>query len=113
MILLSIGAGLLSTPLMLMAVSGVSSGEAGVASGLFSTTFMLGGALGLAVLTRLTSWRTNTLAAGGAGSAVALNGGYHLAFAIGACSALAAAVLATVFVLQDLWGGAWRRAAAK
>ena len=54
---------------------------------------MMGGALGLAVLASLASARTETLQAAGAAQPTALNGGYQLAFAVGALFALAAAGL--------------------
>jgi hypothetical protein len=54
---------------------------------------MMGGALGLAVLASLAASRTETLAADGDGPLVALTGGYHLAFLVGALFALAAAAL--------------------
>jgi hypothetical protein len=52
---------------------------------------MMGGALGLAVLASLAASRTDTLAASGADSIDALNGGYHAAFLVGALFAAAAA----------------------
>ena len=54
---------------------------------------MMGGALGLAVLVSLSVWRTAELLRGGTGPLEALNGGYQLAFAVGAVFALAAAVI--------------------
>ena len=45
---------------------------------------MMGGALGLAVLASLAASRTDTLLAAGDSSLVALTGGYHLAFLVGA-----------------------------
>jgi hypothetical protein len=58
-----------------------------------NTSFMMGGALGLAVLVSISSWRTSDLAAGGSAPLEALNGGYQLAFATGAVMAAAAAVV--------------------
>jgi hypothetical protein len=52
---------------------------------------MMGGALGLAVLTSLAASRTDALLAGGESHATALTGGYHLAFLVGAIFAAVAA----------------------
>ena len=61
---------------------------------------MMGGALGLAVLASLAASRTNTLKADGENALAALNGGYHVAFALGALFALAAGVVAAVFLRE-------------
>jgi EmrB/QacA subfamily drug resistance transporter len=93
MILLGIGAGVAFNPVLLAAMSDVEPTEAGLASGLVNTSFMMGGALGLAVLASLAASRTETLLAGGENQAAALTGGYHVAFFTGAVFAAAAAVL--------------------
>jgi hypothetical protein len=80
-------------PVLLAAMSDVDPSESGLASGVVNTSFMMGGALGLAVLASLASARTDVLLSSGAGSLVALNGGYHVAFAVGAGFAGAAALL--------------------
>jgi hypothetical protein len=67
--------------------------EAGLASGVVNTSFMMGGALGLAVLASLAAARTDNLLASGDGNLVALTGGYHLGFLVGAIFTAAAAVL--------------------
>jgi hypothetical protein len=54
---------------------------------------MMGGALGLAVLASLAASRTDALAADGDGPLVALTGGYHAAFLVGALCAAGAATL--------------------
>jgi hypothetical protein len=53
----------------------------------------MGGALGLAVLASLAASRTDTLQAAGDSSLVALTGGYHLAFLVGAVFAATGAAL--------------------
>jgi EmrB/QacA subfamily drug resistance transporter len=93
MILLGLGAGTAFNPVLLAAMGDVEPTEAGLASGLVNTSFMMGGALGLAVLASLAASRTDTLLAEGEGQAAALTGGYHLAFLVGAFFAAAAAVL--------------------
>jgi EmrB/QacA subfamily drug resistance transporter len=91
MILLGFGAGMAFNPVLLAAMSDVEPSESGLASGVVNTSFMMGGALGLAVLASLAASRTDTLAASGADSIEALNGGYHAAFLVGALFAAAAA----------------------
>jgi EmrB/QacA subfamily drug resistance transporter len=93
MILLGFGAGMALNPVLLAAMSDVDPSEAGLASGVVNTAFMMGGALGLAVLASLAASRTNSLRASGHGSLDALTGGYHVAFLVGALFAAAAAVL--------------------
>ena len=98
MILLGIGAGMAFNPLLLVAMGDVPQEEAGLASGVVNTAFMLGGALGLAVLASLAASRTETLTAGGSGELEALTGGYHAAFLAGALFAAAAAVIAVALL---------------
>jgi EmrB/QacA subfamily drug resistance transporter len=93
MILLGFGAGMAFNPVLLAAMSDVAEGEAGLASGVVNTSFMMGGALGLAILASAADARTETLLASGDGRLAALTGGYHVAFVIGALFALAAAAL--------------------
>jgi EmrB/QacA subfamily drug resistance transporter len=99
MLLLGTGAGLAFPALMTVAMSGTAPEDAGLASGLVNTTAQVGGALGLAVLATLSTSRTGDLARHGHSAAVALTGGYHLAFWIAAALALASAAT-TVTVLR-------------
>jgi EmrB/QacA subfamily drug resistance transporter len=98
MILLGLGGAISFNPLLLAAMSDVGPAEAGLASGIVNTSQMMGGALGLAVLASLAASRTNSLERGGDAVATALNGGYHLAFAIGAGFALAALAIAVAVI---------------
>jgi MFS family permease len=92
MILLGLGAGMAFNPVLLAAMSDVEPTEAGLASGLVNTSFMMGGALGLAVLASLAASRTDALLADGESQTAALTGGYHLAFVVAALFATAAAL---------------------
>jgi len=76
---------------LLAAMSDVKPEESGLASGVVNTAFMMGGALGLAVLASLADWRTRNH--GGHDDLGALTSGYHLAFVVGAIFTLAAAVV--------------------
>jgi EmrB/QacA subfamily drug resistance transporter len=93
MILLGLGAGMAFNPVLLAAMSDVEPTEAGLASGLVNTSFMMGGALGLAVLASLAAARSDALLADGESQRTALTGGYHVAFFLGAIFAAAAAAL--------------------
>jgi EmrB/QacA subfamily drug resistance transporter len=93
MILIGIGGGLAFNPVLMAAMSDVEPQDAGLASGVANTAFMMGGAVGLAVLTSLATARTNHLTASGHGLHAALTGGYHYAFALGAAFSVIAALI--------------------
>jgi EmrB/QacA subfamily drug resistance transporter len=92
MLLFGLGGGITFNPLLLAAMGDVAPTEAGLASGIVNTAFMMGGALGLAVLASLAASRTDSLLDSGDGALVALNGGYHAAFLAGAVFAAAGLV---------------------
>ena len=98
MVLLGVGAGMALNPVLLAAMSDVAPSESGLASGLVNTSFMMGGALGLAVLASIAAMRTNNLLASGANASVALNAGYHLAFFFGAIFAASAGLIGAIFL---------------
>jgi EmrB/QacA subfamily drug resistance transporter len=100
MLLLGFGVGIAFNPVLLAAMSDVDQSESGLASGVVNTAFMMGGALGLAVLASLAASRTETLLASGTAELAALNGGYHAAFLVGALFAIAAAAIGAVFLRE-------------
>ncbi|MFL1899546.1 MFS transporter [Streptomyces tauricus] len=79
-----------------LAMSGVAEEDAGLASGVFNTTQVVGGSLGLAVLTTLAASRTGELLAGGESFASATADGYRLAFTVATGIAVAGFVVAAV-----------------
>jgi MFS family permease len=93
MVILGVGIGLAMNPLLLAAMSDVEPEDAGIASGVVNTSFMMGGALGLAVLAAVAAAETN-----GSTELQALTDGYHLAFLVGTLFAVAAGVVAAVFM---------------
>jgi len=105
MVLQGFGAGIAFNPILLAAMSDVEPREAGLASGVVNTSFMMGGALGLAVLASLAVSRTDSLLASGDGQLAALTGGYHLGFLVGAVFVAVAATLGAL-VLRTAPGGA-------
>jgi MFS family permease len=98
MILLGFGAGMAFNPVLMAAMNDVDPSEAGLASGVVNTSFMMGGALGLAVLASVAASRTDSLRESGDGALQALTGGYHTSFLIGALFALAAAALGSALL---------------
>jgi EmrB/QacA subfamily drug resistance transporter len=96
-LLAALGFGLSLVPATIAAVSGVPAGESGLASGMLNTSRLIGGALGLAVLSTIAASRTRADLLVGASGSSALSGGFRLAFAVAAglsvLGALAAAVL--------------------
>ena len=96
MILLGLGAGIAFNPMLLAAMGDVDPRESGLASGLVNTSFMMGGALGLAILASVAASRTSHLLASGHSAIGSLNAGYHTAFLIGALFALLASAVAAV-----------------
>ena len=98
-LLIGTGAGLCFPALMTLAMSAATAQDAGLASGLVNTTAQVGGALGLAVLATVSASRTSALIARHRPAAVALTGGYHLAFWI-AFGLVLAAIAAAAAVLR-------------
>ena len=109
MILLGFGAGIAFNPVLLAAMSDVEPSESGLASGLVNTSFMMGGALGLAVLASIAASRSHSLRLGGASELSALTGGYHVAFLVGAAFAAAAALIGGM-LLREQPAGAYEAA---
>lgn len=93
MVLLGLGAGIAFNPLLLAAMSDVPEAESGLASGVVNTAFMMGGALGLAMLASAAAAMTYYLLGEGMSPLTALNNGYRSAFGLGAMAALIAAIL--------------------
>ena len=81
--MIAVGAGLGFVSIINAATGAVPRSNAGVAAGLVNTTQRVGSAVGLAVLTAVTTARTRALAAPGH-QVIAVVGGYDRAFAIAA-----------------------------
>ncbi|MEU7578564.1 MFS transporter [Streptomyces sp. NPDC041068] len=94
--LMAAGVGLVFTPVATAATSGVAPADAGVVSGLLNTSRQIGGALGLAVLTTLSTARIHAESADGAAPPDALVSGYGLAFWVAAGFVAAGALAALI-----------------
>jgi len=95
MLILGVGIGMAMNPLLIAAMSDVEPQDAGVASGVVNTSFMMGGALGLAVLASVAA-----SVSGENPSLGSLTDGYQAAFVIGTVFAFAAAVVAALFLRE-------------
>jgi EmrB/QacA subfamily drug resistance transporter len=98
-ILAGLGLGLAFVPVTIAAMSGSSPDEAGLASGLINTSQQVGGALGLAILASIANSSTSSAFESGVhDKAVALTTGFSDAFTVGACFAVAGALLAALLI---------------
>lgn len=98
MLLFGLGAGIAVNPMLLAATNGVPATESGLASGVVNTSFAMGGALWLAVLTSFAAYYTKYMETIGLDPHAALNGGYQAAFLAAACFALLGAVLSAMLL---------------
>jgi EmrB/QacA subfamily drug resistance transporter len=93
-LLAALGMGFSLVPSTIAAMQGVPGRQSGVASGLLNTSRLLGGALGLAILSTIAAGHTRGVAAAGAPGA--LTGGFDLAFTVAVGFALIGALVAAV-----------------
>ena len=86
-------------PATIVAMQGIERSQSGVASGLLNTSRLVGGALGLAVLSTIAAAQTGS-AVGSAPTPLAVTNGFGLAFHVGTVFALAGAAIAA-FLLRE------------
>ncbi len=103
-VLSALGMGFSLVPATIAAMEGVASEQSGLASGLLNTSRLMGGALGLAVLSALASGQSH----GVANLAQGMTDGFGLAFEIGAALCLAGALLAA-WLIKPLAAGDGRQ----
>ena len=97
-LLIGIGFMLLFPTLNIQAVSGVANREQGVASGLVQTSFQLGGAIGLAIVTAVVSGR-----AGGSTNPDVLFDAYQTAVGVAVVAAALGLAVAIAGLARDRW----------
>ena len=98
MVVVGVGLGMSFVPITIAATSGVAAEDSGLASGLLNTTQQVGGSLGLAVLSAVSTSRVTSGLHGGSALPAALTHGFTGAFTVSAILCAAAAVLAIVLV---------------
>ena len=98
-LLIGVGMGFSFVPISIAALAGITSTEAGLASGLINTSQQIGGALGIAILATVSTTRTDNLLANGTERAAALTGGFSIAFWVAAAFAVVS-LIATIALLR-------------
>ena len=98
MIVLGPGLGMSFVPVTIAATNGVASGDSGLASGLLNTTQQVGGSLGLAILSSVSTSRVTSALHGGSALPIALTHGFKGAFTVAAFLCAAGVVLAVVLL---------------
>jgi EmrB/QacA subfamily drug resistance transporter len=84
MVALGVGLGMSFVPITIAATSGVEAGDSGLASGLLNTTQQVGGSLGLAILSSVSTSRVTSALHGGSSLPLALTHGFKGAFIVAA-----------------------------
>jgi EmrB/QacA subfamily drug resistance transporter len=98
MVVIGIGVGMSFVPITIAATTGVAAGDSGLASGLLNTTQQVGGSLGLAVLSAVSTSRSTSALEGGATVPAALTHGFTGAFTVSAILCAVAAVVAMLVI---------------
>jgi EmrB/QacA subfamily drug resistance transporter len=98
MIVIGAGLGLSFVPITIAATNGVASGDSGLASGLLNTTQQVGGSLGLAILSSVSTSRSTSALQGGSALPVALTHGFKGAFVVAAVLCAIGVVLAVTLL---------------
>jgi len=93
MVLMGLGAGLAYTPLLMLSLQDVPVQDSGVGSGVLNMSFMLGGAIGVALVANAISAEAIAPSNGDI-AATSPSHGYHLGFAISSASILCAFLFA-------------------
>jgi sugar phosphate permease len=98
-LLIAIGLVFSGVPVSIVAVAGVRSSEAGLASGLINTSQQIGGAVGIAVLSAIATSTTDDRLAAGSAAPGALTDGFRNAF-VGATVIALVGVVVALFAVR-------------
>jgi EmrB/QacA subfamily drug resistance transporter len=97
-VLSSVGMGMALVPATIAAVQGVPASQSGVASGLLNTSRLVGGALGLALLSTIATAHTRHELGAAVAAPRALTDGFAVAFEVGAGFCIAGALIAVALL---------------
>jgi EmrB/QacA subfamily drug resistance transporter len=100
LVILAVGLGMSFVPITIAATTGVAPEDSGLASGLLNTTQQVGGSLGLAILSTVSTTRVTHALHAGAALPTALTHGFKGAFIVAAILCAAGAALALVLLPQ-------------
>jgi EmrB/QacA subfamily drug resistance transporter len=98
---IGVGLGFSFVPMSIAALAGVAPHEAGLASGLINTSQQIGGALGVAVFSTVSTTRTSHLTKSGESLPSALTGGFSLAFWVAVGFAVAGLVATLTMIRRE------------
>jgi EmrB/QacA subfamily drug resistance transporter len=98
LIVLGVGLGLSFVPITIAATNGVAAAESGLASGLLNTTQQVGGSLGLAILSSVSTSRITSALDSGSPLPAALTHGFKGGFVVAAALCAIGLVVALVFL---------------
>ena len=98
MVVLGVGLGMSFVPITIAATNGVAAGDSGLASGLLNTTQQVGGSLGLAILTSVSTSRVTSALHGGSLLPAALTHGFKGAFTVAGVLCAAGVVVAVALL---------------
>ena len=98
MLVLGVGLGLSFVPITISATNGVANADSGLASGLLNTTQQVGGSLGLAILSAVSTSRVNSALRAHDALPLALTHGFRSAFVVAAGLSAVGALLAALLL---------------
>jgi MFS family permease len=98
-LMVGVGLGFSFVPISIAALSSIEPQEAGLASGLINTSQQIGGALGVAILTTVSTTRTENALSDGVSQPQALTDGFSVAFWVAAAFA-AISIIATLLAIR-------------
>jgi EmrB/QacA subfamily drug resistance transporter len=98
MVIIGIGLGMTFVPVTIAATTGVAPEDSGLASGLLNTTQQVGGSLGLAILSTVSTTRVTNALHAGASLPAALTHGFKGGFIVAAIICAAGAALAVALL---------------
>jgi len=98
-LLIAVGLGFSFVPISIAALAGVEAAEAGLASGLINTSQQIGGALGIAALSAISTSTTKDSIASGTALRFALTDGFQAAF-IGAAGIAILGIVVALFIVR-------------